>query len=439
MRIKGGSPRRRVPPSAPAVTVTQSINDGDQLSASLTWTVTVTGGSPSWCDFRIDGVSWNTDATIPFSEPLDTLTLVNGVHEFQALVYDAAGVQIGSASASCTVYNVVTPPGGGGLWPGWGLDQRPAFTPTRQIVAASAVQLQSLLNGVGLLAGDKVVASNITMPYQRCTITARPASWAEFHLTNVIFPGSKSTPTSSPETGVEIVGAQNLRIYGGEIKNPNGGGLNARGNASSDGVWGDAYACKNITWFWDMIHQVAQGGAAAGTLRGPVSSLDFRGPITDWWWGQVSGMDPHNTKGSGLHAGYFGASGGDTACVTDSKFVIHCYDVPWGGGVQWTHCRNCDFYVQAENLTYRPPSGADGTGGAGLQPFYSGGYSNNQIQNCRIKYYVASNCRKMMNNSGGLGPGGSLTIEYARGTGIADSPAWDHAAGQTYVDVSPLP
>jgi hypothetical protein len=92
--------------ASPTLTVaTQSPSDGQAVSGSITWSVSVAGATPSRVDFAIDGNKKWSQATAPYlyggvSDGLDTKTLANGAHTLTATAYGSRGLR---ASSTVTV------------------------------------------------------------------------------------------------------------------------------------------------------------------------------------------------------------------------------------------------------------------------------------------------------------------------------------------------
>ncbi|MDX6605110.1 MAG: hypothetical protein QOF23_1619 [Solirubrobacterales bacterium] len=103
---------------------TQTPANGQTVSGSITWQVSVSGGVPTRVDFAIDGALRWSQKSSPFlyggtSGGLDTTTLSNGSHVLTATAYGAKGVQSGTSRVTVTVSNVAPPPSTQAYWGAW--------------------------------------------------------------------------------------------------------------------------------------------------------------------------------------------------------------------------------------------------------------------------------------------------------------------------------
>lgn len=299
-------------------------------------------------------------------------------------------------------------------WVGWTI---PAVPGGATVITSAAALLAALASP----ADDAVYdATGLTHDFtDKVLITGRCSDGhpATFFLgSGVRF--TKSSLVTDP--AVDVKGAQNLVIYGGDVTNPqNGLGITLRG---SSGV-----PAKNVIWWGFLIHDVAMSGLFVHQNSGNVQGCDFRGEIDRWC--RVPALDPHNTKGSGLHGAYIGVTG--SGSVNTSQFVLHVHDSQYGGGVQLgPHLTDVDVQVQAERLTYDPPSGADGTGGNAVQIFGDG------QDNLTVSYVVADTVRKAVETSGLGTPTNQIQVTHGVVTNYRVSPPYTVNGHVAYTDCS---
>jgi hypothetical protein len=99
----------------PTLTVTtQSPSDGQTVSGSITWSVSVAGATPSRVDFAVDGSKTWSQATAPYTYGgsggvLDSKTLANGAHTLTATAFGAKGLK-GSSTVTVNVENAAPAP-----------------------------------------------------------------------------------------------------------------------------------------------------------------------------------------------------------------------------------------------------------------------------------------------------------------------------------------
>src|SRR5262249_46316388 len=175
-------------------------------------------------------------------------------------------------------------------------------------------------------------------------------------------------------------------------------------------------------------HDVAMTGLFVHENTGSVSGADMRGDITGW--ARNIALDPHVTKGSGLHGAYIGVTS-STGYSVSGTFILHVHDDAWGGGVQLgPHLVNSEVQVRAENLTYSPPPNADGTGGNAIQAF---GDSQSSV---KITDVEASNVRRAVEASGlsSSVPAGTFAVSYGKTTGSVLNPYDTSKVGISYTN-----
>lgn len=310
--------------------------------------------------------------------------------------------------------SVVVVPTGGTPWLGW---STPSIPGGATVISSASQLLDAFANPVDDAVYDATGLShtftNVVLITGRCS----SGHEATFFLgNNVIFGGS----VLSTDTSVDLKGPQNLIIYDGQVTNPTKGyGMILRGNGGSP--------AQNVTWWGFKIHDVAMTGILAHQNSGNVQGCDFRGEI--WRWCRVPALDPHTTKGSGLHAAYIGVTGAGS--VNTSLFVLDVHDCEYGGGVQLgPNLTNVQVQSQAARLTYNPPSGADGTGGNPVQIF--GGGQSNLV----VSYVFGDVVRRGVETSGMGTPANTINVTYGRVTNTRVSPTYEPHSLITYSDCS---
>lgn len=311
-------------------------------------------------------------------------------------------------------FNDVPVPTPGTPWLGWTV---PAVPGGATVISTYTDLLDALNNPADDTVYDATGISH-TFPDETLTGRCLDGHEATFFLgSNVIFGGG----TLLTGGAVELKGMQNVTLYGGKVTNPTKGyGIVVRG---SSGV-----PCKNVTWWDFLIHDVAMTGLFMHQNSGDVQGFDFRGVIERWCL--VPSLDPHVTKGSGLHASYDGvtSSGGS---VHDGQLVLHVHDGTYGGGVQLgPRLTNVDVQVQGERLMYDPPAGADGTGGNVVQIF------GDSQSNLVVSYAVGDTVRRVVETSGLGTPANQIHVNYGRATNNRVSPAYATNGHVTYTDCS---
>ena len=227
--------------------------------------------------------------------------------------------------------------------------------------------------------------------------------------------------TVANDPAVDVTAAQNLTIYGGDVSNPLGAGVTVRGNRGTP--------TRNVKWWGFQIHDTAQGGLFVNQQSGDVQHVDLRGDISSW--SKDLALDPHNTKGTGLHGAYIGVTS-DTGLVSDSTFVLDVHDSPYGSGVQLgPNLHEDEVQVKAANLLCNPPSGADGTCGNAITIF-----GGNQ-SDLRIVSVEASNVRRVVEASSLDDiPPGSISVTFGRSSNVRLIPAYyDRNPGIFYSNV----
>ena len=93
---------------------TESLTDGQTVSGSIPWGVSVGGGIPNRVDFAVDGTVRWSQTTSPYAfggsgGTLDTTTLGNGTHTLSATAYGARGVKA-TTRVTVTVSNAAPAP-----------------------------------------------------------------------------------------------------------------------------------------------------------------------------------------------------------------------------------------------------------------------------------------------------------------------------------------
>ncbi|WNG36822.1 hypothetical protein F0U61_26460 [Archangium violaceum] len=154
-------------------------------------------------EFLVDGVLVGTDASLPFSAPLDTTTLTNGTHQLVAKAFDLAGNYSASAPHSFNVANsfeqLLKDPGFEKGGEGW--EANPRGNINYPVTGARTGQGYVWLNGYGSVHVDNL--------YQDVTI---PASAARASLTFYL-----ELTTAEPATAARDTFVVQVRNTSGDV------------------------------------------------------------------------------------------------------------------------------------------------------------------------------------------------------------------------------
>lgn len=289
---------------------------------------------------------------------------------------------------------------------------RPAFTPTRTINVSTASGFKTAL--ANLQAGDLVKVTAAFTVSGETVISNRLSASAVLDLGSYVHFYNSAT-TNMP--AVWVKNAQNIRIYGGDI----------RADGGSCIIW---YGSQHITW-WDFhAHDCGSSGIGLATLQpgangyGPIQYNDVEGSITHF--SLTNGQyDSHVEKCSGIH----GANIADAnyADISHNRFAFDVEDSTCsGGGISFGSNQSTNIphdnavIVKCVSLTFVSTLQ---TGGNCYQTW---GYGN---QNTDIKYLEANDLTGHAVWAGGLysKPNSALatdTIEYGRATNTDQNPRY---------------
>lgn len=308
------------------------------------------------------------------SDPLDVVGVVTSIKPGLSPVWVPADGGIGGGAGT-------TP------WLGWTVPSVPGGA----TVVTSGSQLVSILQGGGV-AGTVYDATALTTSLtDTFGVFANGAYPDGSPITVFMGPGVKfmgATTATCP--AVDMPGAQNMTLYGGDIQNPTkGSGIDLRSSTTRP--------AKNIKW-WDFkVHNVAQGGLFVAQNNGyNIEGCDLRGEIYDWSRACLPGgdlsLDPHTMKGSGLQGAYLGPL--NPGHIHSCTFVLYVHDCAFANGVSiGDYIQNTEIQVKAENLTGDPAyfnsvyGGGDGTAGNAIAMFGSG------KDTVTVSFLTADNCR----------------------------------------------
>lgn len=358
----------------------------------------VTGTSTVGLTLHCDTGTWtNSPTSYGYQWQLETAVgsgIYANISAATANIYRLIDADIGlRLRCVVTASNTAFP----GPWLGWTV---PAV-PGGATVVATANQLLTLLRSP--VANTNYDATGLTTNFTDRVIidgVCPNGQQATFWLgTNVKF--LRASLNTDPS--VDIVGAQNMTIYGGNITNDRGAGMVNRPYITSN------RQLKTFKW-WDFyVHDTAGGGIGCHQENSlDIDGLDLRGEVTNWSTNLA--YDPHNYKGSGLHGAYLGETK-TNGYVRNSTFVLHIHDGPYGGGCQLgPGLVSTEVQVQAERLMYNPPVGADGTGGNAVQIF-----GDNQA-NLVVSYVECDTVRRGVEVSGLGTPALPIQVTHGRVT-----------------------
>ena len=292
----------------------------------------------------------------------------------------------------------------GPVWPD--TTPPPMGTPTR--VASTPAEFASVMGSLN--PGDVVEVKPMTLTGEQVFARKLSAPASVYFDDGVKFTGAAA---GSLLPAVWIHGS-NLYLYGGDVTGL--GNDCVRVGASSS----DTSGPTNIRWWGVKLHGCGGDGFSAQAYNYPNSHLDIQAEI--WGWSQTLSLDPHTTKGTGLHGAYVG---GGNAATTDSRFEFYVHDSPYGSGVQaGSRLVNSDLWIRAANLTW---AGTPGLAGNAFQPWGSGD------QGVTVDDLEVSNVTGHAVFDESL-TGGSLTVQYARSTAVGLSPVYEQSQFLSCVD-----
>ena len=197
---------------------------------------------------------------------------------------------------------------------------RPAFNVLREVDVASQAQLESAV--ANIRAGDLVKATTGFAVDGEFQISVNPSGPAEIDLGTGANAVRFSYSGTSDLPSVWIVGASNLRIFGGDIHGPPPGQLGG-GEVT-------IYDASNILWWGFHIHDVPGTALNLAPVYGPINGCDLQGEIDHW--GENPAGDPHAEKGTGVHAANVADVTG--AVYTNSRLALYAHDGPTGAAIQ---------------------------------------------------------------------------------------------------------
>jgi hypothetical protein len=191
------------------VVTTLSPANGQTISGSVTWQVSVSGGTPTRVDFAIDGtVKWS-QATSPYlyggaSGGLDTTKLSNGSHMLSATAYGEKGVHSGTSRVTVTVSNSVPAPSNKVYWGAWIGKQLTGAEPPWDMTAVTKFE-QMTGKPLSLLEFSAPFASCSTTPCTNYTFPLTPFNNIRTHGAIPFFSwSSASTPVSATEPDYQL-------------------------------------------------------------------------------------------------------------------------------------------------------------------------------------------------------------------------------------------
>jgi hypothetical protein len=296
---------------------------------------------------------------------------------------------------------------------------RPRFRPTRTVDVHTAGQFWQAWDG--LRPGEEIDVHGVTFSGE-AVFRKQLSGWAEVHFDS----GTRFTGVPGDNLpAVWINRSTNIRFYGGNLTNPNGG----------SGIV--IYDSSHITWWNFVVHDVAGTGLGVQGIRQPVTHLDLKGEI--YHWGLNLALDPHSEKGTGLH----GANLADSPYgVSHSRFALDVHDAAAGAGVEAGG--RSDFfdhntlYVRCRNLT---KVATRLTAGNCVQLW------GTNVTHNDFRYIEAKNLAGRPYETSGMYQGQSLMtnrVDYGRAihtnlNPLIGSIRWDRRFGTVFRNVSPTP
>ena len=303
----------------------------------------------------------------------------------------------------------------------------------REVDVASQAQLESAV--ANIRAGDLVKATTGFAVNGEFQISVNPSGPAEIDL------GTGTGAVRFSYTGtidlpaVWIVGASNLRIFGGDLHGATPGQVGG-GELT-------VYDASNILWWGFHIHDEPGNGLNLAPVYGPITGCDFQGEIDHW--GQNTSGDPHAEKGTGIHAVNIADITGGV--YTNNRLAIYAHDGAAGAAIQIGNpdgtgqITGDTIILKAVNLTKVATSQVAGNA---LQEW--GGVPM-QID---VPYLEASNLTGRAVDTNGVYGGVSeagVTIDYGRATNtnlnthlaqtessISPTEPWDPRHGNVFVN-----
>ena len=222
--------------------------------------------------------------------------------------------------------------------------------------------------------------------------------------------------SSNPAVGVHGAG---LKLYGGDISNPQGGSGTSGGDGVKAYVGSADSADVSFLWHGLKIHDVAAQGFSCQASNHSIN-VDVEVEVTRW--GLNTSLDPHAIKGTGLHGAYIG--GGTTP--TTGSFIFFNHDGATGAAVQaGANLQNATVWISASNLSWTK----DSLAGNGFQPWGS----NNK--NVVVKSLLVNGAQTALFTESLTG--GSVKVEYSRYKNVRLNPAIQTNSHLTLGDVSP--
>jgi chitodextrinase len=353
-----------------SVTLTWSGSNDVEVAGYDVYLNGTNGGSTRGTSFTITGFACNTTHTL-------------GVE-----AYNAAGNRSTRSTISATTLACPAPDYGA---TGYRRLDRPAFTPTRVLTATTPAQFSTYL--ANLQAGDELDVEPMTISGEVIIRNSLP-SYAEIHFgPGVHFSG---TEEGSALPAVWIVGARNIRLFGGDLSNPGGGAILV-------------YDSSGVLW-WDFkAHEAGGGCLSVFNVNSGSSDLDFDGEL--WECGLDLSYDPHAERGTGQHGAYIG--GGDTGyTVSRSKFSLYVHDQPYGAAVQaGSNISGSEFWIKAVNVAFAAQRQVAGNA---IQ-FWGGA-----LNDITVHAVTGENLAGRVVETGGMYPccNSNIVVEYGRGRNV---------------------
>jgi Fibronectin type III domain len=379
------------PPSTPTGLAASNVT---QTSLTLTWNTSSDNIDVTGYDVYRNGTKM---ATVTATSSNQTGLTCGTSYTLAVEAFDAAGNRSSRATVTATTAACLTTDTGA---TGYRTLVQPPFTPTRTVVATTPAQFTAAL--ADLQAGDKLIVRAMTIT-GKATVSKALASPAEIHFD----PGVQFTGTAvgSALPAIWIVGAKNIRLYGGDLTNPGGGAILV-------------YDSTNVLWWHFKAHDAAGGCLSVFNINSGSSGLDFDGELSRC--GLDLSYDPHAEKGTGQHGSYIG--GGNTAyTVANSRFSLYVHDQPYGAAVQaGSNISSSEFWVKAVNVTFNAQSQVAGNA---LQLWANNtGAGNQGLKNLTVHKVTGENLAGRVVEVCCLAGSSGIVVEYGRGINTMTNP-----------------
>jgi hypothetical protein len=269
----------------------------------------------------------------------------------------------------------------------------------RTVTATTRAELDAAL--AGLRDGDEVLVTAMDVAGQLNVHDKRVSATVRFG-SGVRFTGMGGYALNC----VWIRNCAGLRLYGGDLSNPQGNGFKIEDS--------------DVLWHGWLAHDLGGHGGICQGLTKPCR-VDLSGVVVRN--GMDLSLDPHAEKGTGLHGVYLGAG----SFPVSGSVVVNVHDLPAGAGVEvGNHVRDMLLDVNAARLT---KVATQQKAGAAIMLW------GTDLANVRVRSVVADSVSRVVETDGlGTNPPGAIVVEYGRGTNVRLSPSFAPHPAVSYLD-----